>query len=75
MAGGTKVSDKEFVVSTELLMRQLLKLDSIQAEGEEKMQRRAEVCIFHDCWFLMMELPRILFVLVEMMCCVVLITR
>ncbi|KAM1597858.1 hypothetical protein PS2_032719 [Malus domestica] len=43
VAGGTKVSDKEFVVSTELLMRQLLKLDSIQAEGEEKMQRREEV--------------------------------
>ncbi|XP_038880887.1 BAG family molecular chaperone regulator 4 [Benincasa hispida] len=41
---GTKVADKEFVVSTELLMRQLLKLDSIDAEGEAKLQRKAEVC-------------------------------
>ncbi|KAL5058209.1 hypothetical protein RYX36_029813 [Vicia faba] len=41
--GGTKVSDKEFVVSTELLMRQLLKLDGIKAEGEAKLQRKAEV--------------------------------
>ncbi|KAK7339926.1 hypothetical protein VNO77_20613 [Canavalia gladiata] len=41
--GGTKVSDKEFVVSTELLMRQLLKLDGIEAEGEAKLQRKAEV--------------------------------
>ncbi|XP_027353094.1 BAG family molecular chaperone regulator 4-like [Abrus precatorius] len=41
--GGTKVSDKEFVVSTELLMRNLLKLDGIVAEGETKLQRKAEV--------------------------------
>lgn len=41
--GGTHVADKEFVVSTELLMRQLLKLDSIDAEGEAKLQRKAEV--------------------------------
>ena len=41
--GGTEVSDKEFVVSTELLMRQLLKLDGIEAEGEAKLQRKAEV--------------------------------
>nr|NP_001292198.1 BAG family molecular chaperone regulator 4 [Fragaria vesca]AFK10144.1 BAG protein [Fragaria vesca] len=41
--GGTKVSDKEFAVSTELLMRQLLKLDGIKAEGEARMQRKAEV--------------------------------
>lgn len=40
----TKVAEKEFVVSTELLMRQLLKLDGIEAEGEAKMQRKAEVC-------------------------------
>ncbi|GMN40390.1 hypothetical protein TIFTF001_009616 [Ficus carica] len=40
---GTKVAEKEFVVSTELLMRQLLKLDDIEAEGESKMQRKAEV--------------------------------
>ncbi|KAE9618177.1 hypothetical protein Lal_00041965 [Lupinus albus] len=41
--GGTRVSDKEFMVSTELLMRQLLKLDGIGAEGEAKLQRKAEV--------------------------------
>ncbi|KAK9986165.1 hypothetical protein SO802_031116 [Lithocarpus litseifolius] len=41
--GGTKVEEKEFVVLTELLMRQLLKLDGIEAEGEAKMQRKAEV--------------------------------
>ncbi|KAK4582350.1 hypothetical protein RGQ29_025510 [Quercus rubra] len=40
--GGTKVEEKEFVVLTELLMRQLLKLDGIEAEGEAKMQRKAE---------------------------------
>ncbi|XP_062095043.1 BAG family molecular chaperone regulator 4 [Humulus lupulus] len=41
--GGTKVEGKEFDVSTELLMRQLLKLDGIKAEGEAKLQRKAEV--------------------------------
>lgn len=41
--GGTKVSDKEFVVTTELLMRKLLELDGIKAEGEAKLQRKAEV--------------------------------
>ncbi|KAL5550774.1 hypothetical protein UlMin_000950 [Ulmus minor] len=41
--GGTKVEEKEFVVSTELLMRQLLKLDGIEAQGEAKMQRKSEV--------------------------------
>ncbi|RZB52909.1 BAG family molecular chaperone regulator 4 [Glycine soja] len=41
--GGTKVSDKNFLMSTELLMRQLLKLDGIEAEGEVKLQRKAEV--------------------------------
>ncbi|KAK8685296.1 hypothetical protein V6N13_041300 [Hibiscus sabdariffa] len=40
---GTKVSDEEFVVSAELLMRELLKLDGIEAEGEAKLQRKAEV--------------------------------
>ena len=44
MDGGTRVSDKEFLMSTELLMRQLLKLDGIEAEGGEvKLQRKAEV--------------------------------
>ncbi|KAF8394887.1 hypothetical protein HHK36_018825 [Tetracentron sinense] len=40
---GTKVADKEFVILTELLMVQLLKLDGIEAEGEAKVQRRVEV--------------------------------
>lgn len=42
--GGIKVTNKEFVVLTELLMLQLLKLDSIEADGEAKVQRRIEVC-------------------------------
>lgn len=42
--GGTKISDKEFEISTEMLMRQLLKLDSIEAEGMARAQRKAEVC-------------------------------
>jgi len=41
--GGTKVSDKEFVMTTELLMRKLLELDGIKADGEAKLQRKAEV--------------------------------
>ncbi|KAB1224463.1 BAG family molecular chaperone regulator 4 [Morella rubra] len=41
--GGTKVAEKEFLISTEVLMKQLLKLDSIEAEGEAKLQRKAEV--------------------------------
>lgn len=44
---GTKVVNEEFDMSAELLMRQLLKLDSIEAEGEAKMQRKAEVSILH----------------------------
>lgn len=40
---GTKVDEKEFIISTELLMVQLLKLDSIEAEGEAKAQRKDEV--------------------------------
>ncbi|KAK0578215.1 hypothetical protein LWI29_006844 [Acer saccharum] len=40
---GTKIVVEKFDVSTELLMRQLLKLDGIEAEGEAKMQRKAEV--------------------------------
>ncbi|XP_044473712.1 BAG family molecular chaperone regulator 4-like isoform X2 [Mangifera indica] len=41
--GGAKVAEKEFLVLTELLMVQLLKLDSIEADGEAKVQRRIEV--------------------------------
>lgn len=43
VSGGTKVEEKEFVILTELLMVQLLKLDSIVADGEAKAQRRIEV--------------------------------
>ncbi|GKV08397.1 hypothetical protein SLE2022_198070 [Rubroshorea leprosula] len=42
--GGTKKMDeKELAVLTELLMMQLLKLDTIEADGEAKVQRRIEV--------------------------------
>ncbi|KAK9127366.1 hypothetical protein Syun_016163 [Stephania yunnanensis] len=44
MHSETKLDEKEFVVLTELLMLQLLKLDGIEAEGEAKVQRRVEVC-------------------------------
>ncbi|OAY24183.1 BAG family molecular chaperone regulator 4 [Manihot esculenta] len=40
---GTHVADKEFSVLIELLMVQLLKLDTIEANGEAKVQRRNEV--------------------------------
>ncbi|KAI5391950.1 BAG family molecular chaperone regulator 4 [Lathyrus oleraceus] len=40
---GDKASEKEFLLLTELLMKQLLKLDGIEAEGEAKLQRKAEV--------------------------------
>jgi len=43
VSDGTKVEDKEFAILTELLMVQLLKLDSIAADGEAKAQRRFEV--------------------------------
>lgn len=43
MHSGMKVAEKEFVVLTELFMRELLKLDSIEAEGEAKAQRKIEV--------------------------------
>lgn len=43
--GGNKLSVKEFDASAELLMRELLKLDGIKAEGEAKVQRKAEVSI------------------------------
>ncbi|XP_010503878.1 PREDICTED: BAG family molecular chaperone regulator 4 isoform X1 [Camelina sativa] len=41
--GGTKVAVKEFDMTAELLMRQLLKLDGINAEGDARLQRKAEV--------------------------------
>ena len=43
LCNGTKIADKEIVVLTELLMVELLKLDSIEADGEAKVQRRVEV--------------------------------
>lgn len=36
--------EKELVILTELLMEQLLKLDTIEADGEAKVQRRIEAC-------------------------------
>ncbi|XVE79838.1 hypothetical protein DITRI_Ditri14bG0088700 [Diplodiscus trichospermus] len=44
--GGARVEDKEFLVLTELLMVQLLQLDTIKADGEAKVQRRVEVSVF-----------------------------
>lgn len=41
--GGTIVAVKEFDMTAELLMRQLLKLDGIKADGEARLQRKAEV--------------------------------
>ncbi|CAN0927846.1 Pre-mRNA-splicing factor CWC22 homolog [Linum grandiflorum] len=41
--GGTKIADQEFIVTAELLMRQLLRLDMIDAIGEARIQRRTEV--------------------------------
>ncbi|XP_076890943.1 BAG family molecular chaperone regulator 4-like [Bidens hawaiensis] len=40
---GTQIQDKDFVYLTEMLMRQLLKLDGIDAEGDGRMQRKLEV--------------------------------
>ncbi|GJU15641.1 BAG family molecular chaperone regulator 4-like protein [Tanacetum coccineum] len=40
---GIKITFKEIEVLTELLMKELLKLDGIEAEGEAKAQRRTEV--------------------------------
>ncbi|KAK6118258.1 hypothetical protein DH2020_048044 [Rehmannia glutinosa] len=40
---GTKVDNKDIIYLTEMLMRQLLKLDGIEAEGEGKLQRKMEV--------------------------------
>ncbi|XP_024981552.1 BAG family molecular chaperone regulator 4-like isoform X1 [Cynara cardunculus var. scolymus] len=43
VGSGTQVSDKDFLFLTEMLMRQLLKLDGIDAEGEGRIQRKSEV--------------------------------
>lgn len=50
MHSGSQVAHQEFVVLIELLMRQLLKLDGIEAEGEAKVQRKNEVSFFF-LWF------------------------
>ncbi|KAI6670937.1 hypothetical protein NL676_005822 [Syzygium grande] len=44
LRGGSRVDDKEFVALTELLMVKLLELDSIEADGEARVERRIEVC-------------------------------
>ncbi|XP_076912302.1 BAG family molecular chaperone regulator 4-like [Bidens hawaiensis] len=43
VCSGTKIKDKDFIYLTEMLMRQLLKLDGIDAEGDGRMQRKLEV--------------------------------
>ncbi|GER37942.1 BAG family molecular chaperone regulator 2 [Striga asiatica] len=40
---GIKVDDKEIIYLTEMLMRQLLILDGIEAEGEGRVKRKMEV--------------------------------
>ncbi|PIN13363.1 hypothetical protein CDL12_14007 [Handroanthus impetiginosus] len=40
---GSQVNEKDIAYVTEMLTRQLLKLDAIEAEGEGKVQRRTEV--------------------------------
>lgn len=40
---GKNVDEKKIAFLTEMLMRQLLKLDGIDAEGEGKVQRKMEV--------------------------------
>ncbi|KAK4432257.1 BAG family molecular chaperone regulator 4 [Sesamum alatum] len=40
---GKKVDNKEIIYLSEMLMRQLLKLDGIEAEGEGRVQRKMEV--------------------------------
>ncbi|KAK3016718.1 hypothetical protein RJ639_007530 [Escallonia herrerae] len=41
--GGVEVDEKDIVALTELLMRQLVKLDGIDAEGDGKTQRKMEL--------------------------------
>ncbi|KAI3434279.1 BAG domain-containing protein [Psidium guajava] len=43
LRGRSRVDDKELVALTELLMVQLLELDSIEADGEARVERRIEV--------------------------------
>lgn len=41
---GNKPADQEMLGVSEMLMRQLLMLDSIEADGDAKALRRTEVC-------------------------------
>ncbi|GJS40572.1 BAG family molecular chaperone regulator 4-like protein [Tanacetum coccineum] len=43
VCSGTQVADKDIVFLTEMLMRQLLKLDGINAEGDGRTLRKSEV--------------------------------
>lgn len=42
-SSGTKIDEKDIVYITEMLMRQLLELDKVEAAGEGKIQRKMEV--------------------------------
>jgi hypothetical protein len=41
---GDKPADSDMLAVSEMLMRQLLKLDGIEADGDAKALRRTEVC-------------------------------
>lgn len=56
MNSGTKVATEEFDMSAELLMKELLKLDSIEAEGEARMQRKAEVSILWHPFYIFYDI-------------------
>ncbi|KAH7427201.1 hypothetical protein KP509_10G034000 [Ceratopteris richardii] len=43
IGNGNKIAENTFAMLSELLMQQLLKLDSIDAEGEARAQRKTEV--------------------------------
>lgn len=54
---GTKINEKDIIYITEMLMRQLLELDKVEAAGEGKMQRKMEVCFqCHLCCTLQFQL-------------------
>lgn len=53
---GKKVEEKEIMYVTEMLMRQLLNLDGIEAEGEGRVQRKAEVSFL--CLILLLNYKR-----------------
>ncbi|KAL1088259.1 hypothetical protein V6Z11_D08G238700 [Gossypium hirsutum] len=57
--GGTKVDEKELLGLTELLMVQLLQLDTIEANGEAKVQRRAEVSDYLHPHIVIIEVRRV----------------